>query len=63
MQGWIPAHLDIAPLLIPVPGFDGHVVAACKDDRCGRVDSKASDVVRVSLESDDFFMGVVVEDA
>lgn len=56
-------YLDVAPLFIPVPGFDSHIVTAGKDDRGRRMNGQASDIVRMGLESDNFFMGVVVEDA
>jgi hypothetical protein len=56
-------YLDVAPLLVPVPGLDGHVIAAGEDDRGGGVDGEASDVVWMGLEGDNLFVGVVVEDA
>lgn len=55
--------LDVTPTLVPVPSFNGHVVASGEYDCCGGMDGKTSDVVRVSLESGDLFVGVVVEDS
>jgi hypothetical protein len=56
-------YLDITPLLVPIPSLDGHIITASEDNRGSRMDSEASDIIRVSLECSDFFMGVVVEDA
>jgi len=55
-------YLDIAPLLVPVPGLDGHVVAACENNWCSGVDCEASNVVWMGFKSHYFFVCIVVED-
>jgi hypothetical protein len=56
-------HLDTLPVLVPVPGLDGHVVAPGEHDGRGRVHGHAADVVRVGLERVHLLERVVVEDA
>ena len=51
------------PLLVPIPCLDCHVIASRQDDARRRVDSQASDVVRVRFEGRNLFVRVVVEDA
>ena len=55
-------YLDTPPLLVPVPGPNGHIIATRQDNARGRMDSQASDVVGVRLKSRDFFVRIVVED-
>ena len=49
------------PPLIPSPSLDRHIVAASQNDARRGVYSKTSNVVRMSLEGSDLFVGVVVE--
>ena len=55
-------YLNAPPLLVPIPGPNGHVVTTRQDNARGRMDSQASDVVGVRLKSRDFFVRIVVED-
>ena len=57
------AHLNAFPLLVPVPGFDSHIIAPSEHDTRGGVYCKASYIVWMCLERDDLLMGVVIEDA
>jgi hypothetical protein len=54
---------DAFPALVPVPGFDHHVVAAREHDGGTGMDGETADVVRMRLESGDLVVCVVVEDA
>ena len=55
-------YLNAPPLLVPIPGPNGHIIATRQDNARGRMASQASDVVGVRLKSRDFFVRVVVED-
>jgi hypothetical protein len=55
-------HLHTLPTLLPIPGLDCHVIAPGKNNACSGVDGETSDVVRMSLKSGYFLVGVVVED-
>ena len=61
-QGNDTTYLNAPPLLVPVPGPNGHIIATRQDNARGRMDSQASDVVGVRLKSRDFFVRIVVED-
>ena len=56
-------NLNALPALLPIPSLDCHVITSGQDNTCSRVNSEASDVVRMSLEGRHFLVGVVVEDA
>lgn len=55
-------HLHTFPTLLPIPGFDRHVIAPCENDARSGVDGETPDIVGVSFESGYFLVGVVVED-
>lgn len=53
--------LHALPTLLPIPGFDCHIIAAGQNDACRGVYGEASNVVRMGFESGYFLVGVVVE--
>lgn len=57
------AHLDILPLLVPIPSLNRHVVASRKHDTRSRMDGKTSNVVGMRLEGGNLLVCVVIEDA
>ena len=56
-------YLHALPLPVPVPEFDGHVIACGQDEGVGGMDGDGADIVRVGFEGGDFFRSVVVVDA
>lgn len=62
MYDMLYTHLDVLPALVPIPCFDGHIIASREDDARRRMHGEATNVVRMRLECGDFFVCIVVED-
>lgn len=62
-MGMALKHTHLLPILLPVPGFHSQVVRAGQNERAGRVNSDATDVVGVGRELGYTFEGVVIEDS
>jgi len=59
----IDTYADALPLLVPIPSFDGHIIAPGQYDTQRRVHCEASNVVGVGLVGGNLFVSVVIEDA
>lgn len=57
------AYLDTLPSLLPVPQLDGHIVTSCQYQALRRMNSQATNIVRVGFNRRHLLSGVVVEDA
>ena len=57
----IRTHLDAAPLLIPIPGFDCHIIAPGQDYTGGWMHGQAPNVIWVGFECSDFLVRVIIE--
>lgn len=56
-------YLNTFPLLIPIPRFNRHIIAASQHDtRCG-MHRQAANIIRVRLERGHFFMRIIIEHA
>jgi hypothetical protein len=62
-QGRKFRYLNVLPSLLPVPGFDRHVIATSKYDARCWMHSQATNVVRVCFKRSDFLVSVIIEDA
>ena len=57
------AYLYIFPLLVPIPCFDGHVVASCEHNARGWMYGQTPDIVWMCLEGSNLVMCIVIEHA
>ena len=53
-------HLNMPPISIPVPQLDGHVITRRQDERQGRMNRQATNVIWMGFDLTDFLAGVVI---